>query len=37
MDPLRDRGKYVTVYRREGDGWRMARDIWNSDQPLPAA
>ncbi len=37
VDPLRDRGKYVTVYRREGDGWRMARDIWNSDQPLPAA
>jgi ketosteroid isomerase-like protein len=35
-DPLRDRGKYVTVYRREGDRWLMAQDIWNSDLPLPS-
>lgn len=34
-DPLRDRGKYLTVYRREGERWLMARDIWNSDVPLP--
>ena len=34
-DSLRDRGKYVTVYRREGERWLMAQDIWNSDLPLP--
>lgn len=33
-DPLRDHGKYVTVYQREGEHWKMARDIWNSDNPL---
>ncbi len=33
--PLRDRGKYVTVYQRQGQHWKMARDIWNSDLPLP--
>jgi uncharacterized protein (TIGR02246 family) len=33
---MQDNGKYVTVYQREsGDSWRMARDIWNSDNPLP--
>ncbi|MBS1844361.1 MAG: nuclear transport factor 2 family protein [Actinobacteria bacterium] len=35
-DPLRDHGKYITVYQREGDNWKMARDIWNSDVALPA-
>lgn len=31
-----DVGKYLTVYERQPDGeWRIARDIWNSDQPLP--
>ncbi|MBS1894869.1 MAG: nuclear transport factor 2 family protein [Actinobacteria bacterium] len=34
-DPLRERGKYITVYQREGEEWKMARDIWNSDIPLP--
>ena len=24
------RGKYVVVWRREGDSWRMQLDIWNS-------
>lgn len=30
-EPLRDHGKYITVYQREGERWKMARDIWNSD------
>jgi uncharacterized protein (TIGR02246 family) len=35
--PLRDSGKYVTVYRRQpGDDWLMAHDIWNSDGPPPS-
>ncbi len=34
--PLQDRGKYITVYQRQPDGsWKMARDIWNSSQPVP--
>lgn len=31
-----DSGKYITIYQRQVDGsWLMARDIWNSNQPLP--
>lgn len=31
-DPLRDSGKYLTIYRRApGHQWLMAHDIWNSD------
>ena len=31
-----DAGKYITVYeRRPDDSWAMARDIWNSNNPLP--
>lgn len=34
--PMRDRGKYVTIYGCQHDGaWLIARDIWNSDQQLP--
>jgi uncharacterized protein (TIGR02246 family) len=33
---MQDAGKYITIYqRRSGDGWRMARDIWNSSNPPP--
>ncbi|HEY4916756.1 MAG TPA: hypothetical protein VIH92_07585 [Solirubrobacteraceae bacterium] len=36
-DPLRDSGKYITIYRRQpGDDWLMAHDIWNSDGPPPS-
>lgn len=35
-EPVEDRGKYITIYQRQQDGaWKIARDIWNSDQPLP--
>lgn len=35
---LKDSGKYITLYRRDQKGtWRMARDIWNSSNPLPGA
>lgn len=33
---MSDKGKYITLYRRTPAGWRMARDIWNSDLPPPA-
>ena len=33
---MEDRGKYITIYQRgSGGSWRMARDIWNSDNPPP--
>ena len=36
-DAIRDAGKYITLYQRQDDGaWLMARDIWNSNSPLPA-
>ena len=35
-DAMRDAGKYITVYQRQDDDtWLMARDIWNSNNPLP--
>jgi len=34
--PMNDSGKYITIYQCQSDGsWKIARDIWNSDQPLP--
>jgi len=36
-DAIEDAGKYITLYRRQPEGgWLMARDIWNSNNPLPA-
>lgn len=35
-DPMRDIGKYITIYQCQPDGtWRLARDIWNSNSPPP--
>jgi len=32
--PVQDVGKGVHVYRRQTDGsWKLAQDIWNSDNP----
>jgi len=37
-EPMGDNGKYITIYQRQADGgWKIARDIWNSDRPLPIA
>jgi ketosteroid isomerase-like protein len=33
---VRDRGKYVFVWRRTSNIWRMEKTIWSSDLPLPA-
>ena len=36
-DPLRDSGKYLTIYRRApGHEWLMAHDIRNSDNQPPS-
>jgi ketosteroid isomerase-like protein len=35
--PIEDRGKYLTICRKQADGsWKIARLIYNSDLPLPA-
>ena len=31
-----DTGKYVVVWKREGDGWKLHRDIWNTNRPAPS-
>jgi uncharacterized protein (TIGR02246 family) len=31
-----DAGKYVVVWKREGGGWKLHRDIWNTSQPAPS-
>ncbi len=37
-EPITEKGKYLGVIRKQADGsWRVDTDIWNSDQPLPAA
>ncbi len=36
-DPLRDSGKYLTIYgRAPGSEWLIAHDIWNSDSQPPS-
>jgi uncharacterized protein (TIGR02246 family) len=32
-----DSGKYLSVYQMTDDGWKLIRDIWNSDNAPPAA
>ena len=35
--PIEDRGKYIEIWRKQADGsWKILRDIYNSDLPLPA-
>ena len=32
-----DKGKYVTVWKKQADGsWKVVRDIFNSDMPMPS-
>ena len=33
----KDHGKYLVVWSRATGSWKVAQDIWNSDQPPPAA
>jgi uncharacterized protein (TIGR02246 family) len=35
--PVTEKGKGVTVYKKQADGsWKGVADIWNADTPLPA-
>ena len=29
-----DTGKYVVVWKTEGGGWKLHRDIWNTSRPV---
>lgn len=31
-----DRGKYIVIWKREGNAWKLHRDIWNTSMPAPA-
>lgn len=31
-----DRGKYVVVWKRVQGDWKLHRDIWNSNMPMPS-
>ena len=34
--PVTDRGKYITVFRKQSDGgWKVAQDMISSDMPAP--
>ncbi|MBM3804644.1 MAG: DUF4440 domain-containing protein [Acidimicrobiia bacterium] len=36
--PQSDRGKYLTVWKKQADGtWKCVMDMFNSDLPLPVA
>jgi len=38
MDPSGksvDQGKYVVVWKKGSDGWKLYRDIWNTSVPAP--
>ena len=30
-----DKGNYIVIWKKEGGEWKLHRDIWNSDVPLP--
>ena len=31
-----DEGKYIVIWKKVGDEWKLSRDIFNSNLPLPA-
>jgi ketosteroid isomerase-like protein len=35
-EPMKDVGKYVTIFKKVGDEWKIAVDTFNSDAPLAA-
>lgn len=30
-----DRGKYIVIWKKEGNAWKIHRDIWNTSVPAP--
>ncbi len=35
--PAQDVGKYVTIFKKVGDQWKVVVDMFNSDKPAPGA
>lgn len=35
QEAVEDKGKYVVIWKQTDDGWKLHRDIWNSDHPAP--
>jgi ketosteroid isomerase-like protein len=31
-----DNGKYIVIWKKDGDKWKIYRDIWNSNIPVPS-
>jgi uncharacterized protein (TIGR02246 family) len=37
MGEMKDKGKYVTLWRGQADGtWKLSAETWNTDMPMPA-
>ncbi len=34
--PVHDRGKFLEVWKKDSGGWKLAREMFNSDVPPPA-
>jgi len=32
-EPIEYKGKYIVIWKRTADGWKLHRDIWNSNLP----
>lgn len=32
-----DKGKYITVWKKDNGSWKIYRDIWNTSMPMAAA
>ena len=37
LQGVSDEGKYIVVWKRQGNDWKLAADIWNTDSPMPSA
>lgn len=35
QEPVEDKGKYVVIWKQTAEGWKLHRDIWNSNLPPP--
>lgn len=35
MGKDKDKGKYVVAWKNDNGSWKIYRDIWNSDMPMP--
>jgi len=33
QQPIEDKGKYIVIWKHTASGWKLHRDIWNSNMP----